>query len=198
MQTAEHVIRCSNDLVEPPRILATIDGRSGYDGMIVAVRARVAEIGLNSRMIDDLSGLTPGYTGKLLGTAQIRQFGLDALLAISATLGLCFDVRIDPHQESLMRRHWEPGQQSQRRIGRRAPLGTASIQRLTPVIAAEMGRKGGRANNQQALAGKARMAKMTAEELRNHQSSAAKSRAKLRKKLMDEAARRSADEGASP
>jgi hypothetical protein len=187
MQTAEHVIRCSNDSVEAPRILGSIDARNGYDGLIVALRARVAEIGLNSRMIDELSGLTPGYTGKLLGAAQIGQFGVTALLAVMATLGSRFDVAIDPPQEDLMRPHWEPGQRSQRRIGRRAPLGTASIQRLTPVIAAEMGRKGGKANSQQALAGKARMAKMTAEELRNHQSLAGKSRARLRRGLMEAA-----------
>jgi hypothetical protein len=194
METVEHVSRC-DDLGEAPRILAVVDAKNGYDGLQVALRDRVAALGLNSRTVDELSAITPGYAGKLLGPSQVEQFGVRTLLAITATLALRLEVTIDPEQEALMKPHWEPGQQLQRRIGRRAPLGTASIQRLTPIIAAEMGRKGGKASSQQALAGKARMAKMTAEELRNHQSLAAKSRARLRKKLT-ESARRSTAEGA--
>lgn len=122
----------------PPRIIATIDARTGYDGLIVAVRARVAETGLNSRMIDELSGLTAGYTGKLLGAAQIEQFGLTGLLAIAATLGLAFDVKIDPEQEALMRPHWEPGEHMQRRALRKARLGRTTIKRVLPDAAREM------------------------------------------------------------
>jgi hypothetical protein len=127
-----------------PRIIATIDARSGYDGLIVAVRARVAETGLNSRMIDELSGLTAGYTGKLLGGARIELFGMASLLAISATLGLAFDVKIDPEQEALMRPHWEPGKLMQRRPNRLARLSEATIRRVLPSVASEMGRRGGK------------------------------------------------------
>jgi hypothetical protein len=129
----------------PPRIIATIDARNGYDGLIVAVRARVAETGLNSRMIDELSGLTPGYTGKLLGAAQIEQFGLTGLLAIAATLGLAFDVKIDPVQEALMRPHWQPGQHMQRRTNRQARIGKMTMERMLPEITKELGKRGGNA-----------------------------------------------------
>jgi hypothetical protein len=124
-----------------PRVIATIDARNGYDGLIVAMRARVAETGLNSRMIDVLSGLTPGYTGKLLGAAQIEQFGMASLLAISATLGLCFDVKVDPEQEALMRPHWEPGQYMQRRNQRLVRLGKTAINRVLPEVMRELGKR---------------------------------------------------------
>jgi hypothetical protein len=182
-----------SDLVEAPRILGSIDAKNGYDGMIVALRARVAEVGLNSRTLDELSGLTPGYSGKLLGFAQVEQFGLTSLLAVMATLGLRFDVAIDPEQEALMRGHWEPGQASQRRIGRRAPLGTASIQRLTPVIAAAMGRKGGKSRCKASVSlagskgGKARR-KWPKKMRQEAASKAAKARwARLRSNLMEAA-----------
>jgi hypothetical protein len=88
---------------------------------------------------------TPGYTGKLLGAAQINQFGVTALLAISATLGLCFDVRIDPEQEALMRPHWEPGQHMQRRTCRQARIGKVTMARAFPVVAKEIAKRGGEA-----------------------------------------------------
>jgi hypothetical protein len=151
--------------------------------MIVALRERVAEIGLNSRTIDELSGVTPGYAGKLLGAAQIEQFGLNAFLAISATLGLCFDVRIDPQQEALMLPYWETGQQSQRRNQRLARLGKTTINRVLPEVMRELGKR--------------RLGKLTPEQLRRHQQLAgrASGRARLRKGLM-EAARRGMAKGA--
>lgn len=151
-----------------PRILATIDARNGYDGLIIAVRARVAEVGLNSRALDELSGLTPGYSGKLLGAARTHSFGMDGLLAMFATLGLKMSIEIDPEQEAVMRPHWEPGQALQRRPNRLARLGETTIRRVLPAVAREMGRRGGRnaslLSGQQASrskGGKARARKMT-------------------------------------
>jgi hypothetical protein len=177
-QSAEHVIRNSDDLVEAPQIIATIDAKTGYDGLIVALRARVAEIGLNQRLIDELSGLTPGLTGKLLGAACPTKFGFSSLLPILATLGLRFGVMVDPQQEALMRPHWEPGQAMQRRPFREAPLGESSITRLTPRIAAEMGRKGRKRQSEAS----ARLAA----------SKGGKARRKWPKKMRQESARKAA------
>jgi hypothetical protein len=177
----------------PPQVIATIDARGGYDALQAALRVRVAEIGLNSRMIDQLSGLAPGYTGKLLGAAQIEQFGMASLLAIMATLGLKFDVAVDRPQEALMRPHWIPGQAMQRRIGRAAPLGARRIEHLTPVIAAEMGRKGRKRQSEASArlasskGGKARR-KWPKKMRQEAASKAAKARwSRLRRSLMDEA-----------
>jgi hypothetical protein len=183
-QSAEHVIPNSDDLVEAPQIIATIDARNGYDGLIVALRARVAEIGLNQRLIDELSGLTPGLTGKLLGAACPTKFGFSSLLPIMATLGLRFGVMVDPEQEALMKPHWEPGQAMQRRPKRLARLGETTIKRMFPIVASEMGKRGG----------KARMRKMTPEQLRRHQQRAGKAsgRARLRRGLAEAAKEASA------
>jgi hypothetical protein len=158
-----------------PRIIATIDARNGYDGLQAAVRARVAETGLNSRMIDELSGLTPGYTGKLLGAAQINQFGVTALLAIMATLGLRFDVAVDPLQEALMRPHWECGDGAQRRNQRLARLGKMTINRVLPEVMRELGKR--------------RVGKLTPEQRSalGRKAGLASGRARLRRGLMNEA-----------
>jgi hypothetical protein len=177
-QSAEHVIPNSGDLVEAPQIIATIDAKTGYDGLIDAIRARVAETGLNHLLIDELSGLTPGLTGKLLGPAYPTKFGLSSLLPIMATLGLRFDVSVDRPQEALMRPFWECGDSAQRRLGRRAPLGPRRIEHLTPVIAAEMGRKGRKRQSEAS----ARLAA----------SKGGKARRKWPKKMRQEAARKAA------
>jgi hypothetical protein len=181
-QSAEHIIPHSDDLVEAPQIIATIDARSGYDGLIVALRARVAEIGLNQRLIDELSGLTPGLTGKLLGAACPTKFGFSSLLPIMATLGLRFGVMVDPEQEALMKPHWEPGQAMQRRTQRRARLGKITMERVIPDVVRELGKRGALALN-----GKLTPAQRSANA---RKAGRASGRARLRRGLMDEARER--------
>lgn len=125
-----------------PRIIATIDARNGYDGAIVAVRARMAETGTTCAKIDELAGVPAGYTAKLVGDARPKQFSLDSWLAILAALALANDLRPDPQQEALMRPHWEPGQDLLRRTLRKAPVGRVTIRRMLPVIAKEMQKRG--------------------------------------------------------
>lgn len=48
------------------RIIATIDARNGYDGLIAAFRARIVELGTHFEAVDEVAGLPTRYTGKLL------------------------------------------------------------------------------------------------------------------------------------
>jgi hypothetical protein len=166
----------------PPQVIATIDARGGYDALQAALRVRVAETGLNSRMIDELSGLTPGYTGKLLGAAQIEQFGMASLLAISATLGLCFDVKIDDIQSEIMRQFWEPGQHMQRRNQRLVRLGKTTINRVLPEVMRELGKR--------------RLEKLTPEQRSalGRKAGLASGRARLRRGLTEAAVKASTSE----
>jgi hypothetical protein len=180
----QHVIRCSDDM-GAPQIIATIDATSGYDGAINAIRARIAETGMNYARIDELSGLTEGHTGKLVGDAQIYRITLQTLLAIMATLGLRFDVAVDAPQEALMRPHWQPGQAMQRRNKRLARLGKTTINRVLPEVMRELGKR--------------RIDKLTPEQRSalGRLAGKASGRARLRKGLWD-TPKPSTAEGASP
>lgn len=64
-------------VTDQPRILATIDGRSGYDGLIAMFRARIIELGTHMEAVDEVAGLPTRYTGKLLNKSGgvVRRHG---------------------------------------------------------------------------------------------------------------------------
>jgi hypothetical protein len=63
------------------RVLAEF---ADYDGQWAAIRARVDAMGITRHELDHLSGMQEGYSGKVLGPAQIKKFGKYSL---GATLG---------------------------------------------------------------------------------------------------------------
>lgn len=125
------------------RIIATINAKNGYDGLQAALKARSDEKGLTRSKLDELSGMAEGWSGKVLGAAQIHQFGMAGIAAMCFALGLCFELREDPEQEELMRPHWERGETRQARPNRLPRLGKTAINRFLPEVAREMGRRGG-------------------------------------------------------
>ena len=73
--------------IVPPSI--KISGRvlakfSDYDGMWGAFRNRLDEMGITREELDHLSGMQPGYSGKLCGPRQVKKFGKHSL---GCTLG---------------------------------------------------------------------------------------------------------------
>ena len=117
-----------------------------YDAMVAQLRSWVDARGISSALLDELSGLSKGHSGKLLGDAQVKQFGLFSLFAIMATLGIRCRFEEDPAMAEQMRPHWEHCNVKQRRIGNVArPVGKTTLNRMTPIVAREMGRKGGKA-----------------------------------------------------
>jgi hypothetical protein len=63
------------------RVLAVIEN---YDELWSAIRIRVDEMGMTRHELDHLSGMQEGYSGKVLGPAQIKKLGPESL---GATLG---------------------------------------------------------------------------------------------------------------
>lgn len=127
-----------------PRIIATIDARNGYDGLQAALKDRAADKKITRSKLDELSGMTDGWSGKVLGAAQIHQLGMYGFLSMCAALGLKVVIMTDPIQESVMAPHWEAGDTAQARPNNRlARLGKATISRFLPDVAREMGRRGG-------------------------------------------------------
>jgi hypothetical protein len=91
--------------VAPPPI--KIKGRvlarfKDYDGLWAAVRGRYDAMGITRIGGDILSKLPDGYTGKLLGEAQVRKIGLHSLERVLKGTG-CFLVLVeDPEASAKM------------------------------------------------------------------------------------------------
>lgn len=75
-------------MTEPRRIAIVSD----YDGLIDALRKRIGELGLTNQTIDEITGLQPGYSGKLLGDAQIKKLGPLSFGTMLQALGLALVV----------------------------------------------------------------------------------------------------------
>jgi hypothetical protein len=73
-----------------------------YDGLWAAVRGRYDAMGITRMGADTLSNLPDGYTGKLLGAAQVRKIGLHSLERVLEGTG-CFLVLVeDPEASAKM------------------------------------------------------------------------------------------------
>lgn len=85
------------------RIIATIDARNGYDGLIAAFRARIVELGTCINSVDDVAMLPDGYTAKLLSKVPMKTIGRVSLGPLLQALGLKFLVVEDlsPHMGKL-------------------------------------------------------------------------------------------------
>jgi hypothetical protein len=61
---------------------------SDYDQLVEALRNRAAAVGLNYLLIDELAGLSSGYTGHILGPMRKRHLSVASLIAIAKALGV--------------------------------------------------------------------------------------------------------------
>jgi hypothetical protein len=117
------------------------------DELIEQLRRRAARIGASYGIIDEFSGLGEGSTTKYLSAARSRQLTLSSLLKIASVLGLKALFVIDEAQTRKMQRQWTNRDERRVRTQRRVPIGAITVRRFLPVIAAEMGRRGGIATN---------------------------------------------------
>jgi hypothetical protein len=93
-----------------PRIIATIDARNGYDGLIAMFRARIVELETHMEAVDEVAGLPTRYTGKLLDI-QIKDvnqrstnLGRDSLGPLLGALGLKLAVLVDETADYKIKR----------------------------------------------------------------------------------------------
>jgi hypothetical protein len=116
-----------------------------YDELIARLKERAAAVGLSYLAIDDFAGFSSGYTSAILGGLQKRHLSVSSLLAIARVLGVKSVMVVDP--ELTRRMQSEYGKRDAAKAhGKRLPkLGNAQIRRLLRPIAAEMGKRGGRA-----------------------------------------------------
>src|SRR5262249_28771857 len=110
-----------------------------YDAMVEAIRQHAATIGLSYQVIDELSGLAEGHTGKLLADLRVKNFGLPTFLSITETLGIRAVFYVDPNLVRRMRPMWEKRDQRKAHPKRLAPVGRVTLKRIIPIAAAELG-----------------------------------------------------------
>jgi hypothetical protein len=70
-----------------------------YDALVAALRARAEELDISRETTDAVSGLQPGYSGKLLSSQPIRAFGRVSLGPILQSL--CVKLVVVEDQEML-------------------------------------------------------------------------------------------------
>lgn len=79
-----------------------------YDTLQDALRDRADELQASRATIDDLAGLPSGYSGKLLGKAQVRGITKLTLGPLLQTLGLKLIVVEDKETTAKIRRRITP------------------------------------------------------------------------------------------
>jgi hypothetical protein len=82
------------------------DGVCSNEAVIRVFRARVRALGLTYETVDAISGLTRGYTQKLLSEPPAADMGLDAMWAIAGALGIGFVPIVDHRQVALVEGRW--------------------------------------------------------------------------------------------
>jgi hypothetical protein len=72
-----------------------------YLALVRVLRSRVAEVNSTFANIDDLAGLTPRHTGKLLCDPPLKNLGIMSLFALLGALAL--RIKIEPDDAALAR-----------------------------------------------------------------------------------------------
>jgi hypothetical protein len=75
----------------------------GYDDLLSAARARMAQLDITFATLDAVSGVASGYSAKLLGPEPCKRFGEMSLGAIMGALGLKLAVLDDPEALAQVR-----------------------------------------------------------------------------------------------
>lgn len=154
---------------------------TSYTELMAAIQAEVGAMGVRLLDFDALCDFPAGLSGKAFGAAQVRRLGPEKMFDALRGAGLKLRVEIDPDQRAKMLKrvaeNFNPRQANQSRPNNHAsPVGTALAKRVFKHLA----RKGGRA----------RISKMSKEELRQHQKAAANARWKAYRKGLKAAHRR--------
>lgn len=125
--------------IEAP--LATV---TDYDGLIVALIARMKQLGLTVQLIDELALLPDGNAGKIFGPARVKNLGpksLGGMLDVMcAKMILVSDPAALERLEIRRKRLIDDGKRVRPVVAtvRTASLGKIQMKRVTPAVMREM------------------------------------------------------------
>jgi len=112
----------------PPRTIGTAQC---YGDVVDVMRDRKAELGLTDAVLDAVSGVQSGYTGKLLGPAQIKTMGMATFFYLVEALGMRLVFQEDMDIMQKMATRWE---QRARPVSMLNMLSTKAINRARPYL----------------------------------------------------------------
>jgi hypothetical protein len=121
-----------------PRVLGQVES---YAAVHELLRARADELGLSREVIDELAGVQPGYSAKLLSPVPIRRASLETLLLLIQALGLGLVVVEDRAALERLRDRAQP----RSRVGGASLMHSGTVQfKFSRRHFRRIGRKGGR------------------------------------------------------
>jgi hypothetical protein len=115
---------------------------SDYDDLIDAIRVRVDELAISREGLDDLAGLTAGYSGKLLSPSRTKVFGRMSLGSTLGAIGCRLILVEDPAATAKTLSRRELVDRTQQRFGDYARGPKVGKQRAAPDANAAPKRRG--------------------------------------------------------
>jgi hypothetical protein len=126
------------------------------DDLVTQLRKRMSYIGLSFNVVEELAGMSEGAAAKYLSSLQVKKLTVASMMRLCEPLGIKALLVVDPKLVAKMQPKWEM-RDSRKVHSRRLPkIGEAQRRRILKPVAAELGRRGGRA----------RQAKLSIEERR--------------------------------
>lgn len=126
------------------------------DDLLTAVRGRKDDKALSDELLGEIAGFCPGQLGKYIGPSRAKCPTLASLYLLLGALGCGLVLVEDPEATARMAKRWERRNTDRARDNGR--VSKVAIERATPAVLAEIGRRGGTA----------RWAKATPEQRREH------------------------------
>jgi hypothetical protein len=108
-----------------------------------ALRARKTEIGLSNNFIEHALHMGAGGLDKVLGPSRVKGLSLPVALDLLELLGCRLRIEVDSELEAKMAERYERRSECSVRQHRR--ISKAIMERVKPVLFAELGRDGGKA-----------------------------------------------------
>jgi len=99
------------------------DGRilgefADYNGMLNAIRARVAELSINGERFDEFAGFPRGYLSKLIGANPVRRIHMQSMGVLFDALGIYCIVIENPSAVTRLKTRLRPNNVSYSRATR--------------------------------------------------------------------------------
>jgi hypothetical protein len=109
-----------------------------YNGLIEALAARKAHIGLSDESLDAMIGWASGYTGKLMGVTPSKRLGIATMFECAQALGLEITLREIP--DAVEKIQQRCGKRDERRVVRANVRMSRLPWLIKPETASEMGK----------------------------------------------------------
>jgi hypothetical protein len=117
------------------------------DDLVAVMRKRAEYIAASYGLIDELTHLGEGSTGKYLAPARARSLTINSALRLCEALGLKMAVAVDEAASRRLASQWGDRDGSKVNARRPVQLGAATLKRVRGAVLSELGRKGAAARN---------------------------------------------------